>query len=99
MKVTNFFFLAALTATLGWHAGAQTEQSPPQYRVVSGQIYDINKSPLWQRMAGDILKVLTNEIVVETFTIRTNQRRDSANYVVYHNIRSSPESENTKMSQ
>ena len=59
---------------LGWHAGAQTDQAPSPYWVVKGQVYDINKSALWTRFDGTILKVLTNGLVVETFTVVTNQQ-------------------------
>jgi hypothetical protein len=53
--------------------------------VVKGQIYDITKSSLWTRFDGTILKVLTNGLVVETFTVETKQqavvvRRLNQNY-------------------
>jgi hypothetical protein len=75
MKVTKMCFLVAVAALLGWHAGAQTDLAPSPYCVVNGQIYDFYKSPLWRKMDGDIIKILTNGIVVETFTVRTKQQR------------------------
>jgi hypothetical protein len=74
MKVTKMCFLVAVAALLGWHAGAQTDLAPSPYCVVNGQIYDFYKSPLWRKMDGDIIKILTNGIVVETFTVRTKQQ-------------------------
>ena len=74
MKVTKMCFLVAVAALLGWHAGAQTDLAPSPYCVVNGQIYNFYKSPLWRRMDGDIVKVLTNGIVVETFTTETKQQ-------------------------
>lgn len=74
MKVTKMCFLVTVAALLGWHAGAQTDLAPSPYCVVNGQIYDFYKSPLWRKMDGDIIKILTNGIVVETFTVRTKQQ-------------------------
>ncbi len=67
-------FLVAVAALLGWHAGAQTDNTQSPYWVVNGQIYDVSKSQLWEKMDGDIIKVLTNGIVVETFTVETKQQ-------------------------
>ena len=72
MKIKTSIILAAIA--IGWNVGAQTDQAPSPYWVVNGQIYDINKSSLWQKMDGDIVKVLTNGIVVETFTVETKQQ-------------------------
>ena len=74
MKVTKMCFLAAIAALIGWNAGAQTDKAPPSYWVVNGKIYDVNNSQLWVRMDGDIVKVLTNGIVVSTFTVETKQQ-------------------------
>ena len=74
MKIAKICFLAVIAAFLGWHASAQTDQAPSPYWVVNGQIYDTYKSSLWRRMDGDIVKVLTNGIVVETFTVETKQQ-------------------------
>ena len=74
MKVAKICFLATVATLLGWHAEAQTDQAPSPYCVVNGQIYDFYKSPLWRKMDGDIIKILTNEIVVETFTVKTKQQ-------------------------
>jgi hypothetical protein len=76
MKTTivAVIIMVAAFALFGWHAEAQTDQAPSPYWVVNGQIYDINKSQLWVKMDGDIVKILTNEIVVETFVIETKQQ-------------------------
>ena len=73
-KIIIFMLLVEAFALLGWHADAQTGQAPSPYWVVQGQVYDINKSSLWAKMDGDIIKLLTNGIVVETFTIVTKQQ-------------------------
>lgn len=72
MKIKNLIVLAAIA--IGWNVGAQTDQAPSPYWVVKGQVYDINKSSLWKRFDGTILKVLTNGLVVETFTVETKQQ-------------------------
>jgi hypothetical protein len=72
MKIKTLIVLAAIVCD--WHAGAQTDQAPSPYWVVNGQIYNINNSQLWKKMDGDIVKILTNGIVVETFTVETKQQ-------------------------
>ena len=72
MKIKNLIVLAAIA--IGWNVGAQTDKVPSPYWVVNGQIYDINKSSLWQEIDCTIVKNLTNGIVVETFTVVTNQQ-------------------------
>jgi hypothetical protein len=74
MKSKTFIGFVATAVMLGWQVGAQTDQAPSPYWVVNGQIYDINKSSLWVKMDGDIVKILTNGIVVETFTVETKQQ-------------------------
>src|ERR1035437_4116358 len=74
MKTKTLIGLVAITVMLGWQVRAQKDQAPSPYCVVNGKIYDFNKNPLWQSMDGDIVKVLTNGIVVETFTVKTNQQ-------------------------
>lgn len=88
MKIKTLIALAAIA--FGWRAGAQTYQAPSLYRVVNGKIYDINKSSmwpnkssLWQNMEGDIVKVLTNGIVVETFTVATKQQAVVEKHATY----------------
>ncbi|HXR47413.1 MAG TPA: hypothetical protein VN784_08215 [Candidatus Limnocylindrales bacterium] len=68
-----------IASTLGLRAGAQTNSTPvvstnfvtavPWFREVNGQLYNIQRSVLWQTLYGDILKVSTNELVVSTFTM------------------------------
>ena len=84
-KIIIFMLLVEAFALLGWHADAQTDQAPSPYWVVKGQVYDINKSSLWTRFDGTILNVLSNGLVVETFTVETKQqavvvRRLNQNY-------------------
>jgi hypothetical protein len=77
MKVRMLVSLL-ITGSLGLHARAQTNSAPvvttnwvtavPYYREVNGQLYNIQRSILWQTLYGDILKVSTNEMVVSTFT-------------------------------
>jgi hypothetical protein len=72
MKIKTLIVL--VTIAFGLHAGAQTDQASSPYWAVNGKIYDINKSSLWQKMGGDIVRVLTNGIVVQTFTVETKQQ-------------------------
>jgi hypothetical protein len=74
MKTKIIAVLVTVAASLGWQAAAQTAQASSPYWVVKGQVYDINKSSLWTRFDGTILKVLTNGLVVETFTVETKQQ-------------------------
>jgi hypothetical protein len=67
MKTKVVLVLIAITATFGWNVEAQL-------RVVSGQIYNIYQSVLWKSMDGDVLKVLTNGLVLSTFTIEKKQQ-------------------------
>jgi hypothetical protein len=72
MKIKIITVILALA--FSWQAGAQTDEAQSPYWVVNGQIYDITKSSLWEKMDGDIVKILTNGIVVETFTVETKQQ-------------------------
>lgn len=74
MKSKTLIGFVATAVMLGWQVRAQTNQALSPYRVVNGQIYNIYESPFWIQMNGDIVKVLTNEIVAETFTTRTKQQ-------------------------
>ena len=74
MKSKTLIGFVVTAVMLGWQVGAQTDQAPSPYWVVNGQIYNIYKSALWRQMDGDIVKVLTNQIVVETFTVETKQQ-------------------------
>ena len=69
MKSKILIALVAIAAAFSWEAEAQREKAPSSYWVVNGQIYDIHKSSLWGKIAGNIVKILPNGIVVETFTI------------------------------
>jgi hypothetical protein len=81
MKVKMLVALL-IAGSLGLQAGAQTNANPifttnyvtavPWYREVNGQLYNTTRSALWKTLAGDILKVSTNEIVLSTFQINPN---------------------------
>jgi hypothetical protein len=68
-----------MSSALGLQVGAQTNGPPilttnlvtavPYFREVNGQVYNTTRSALWKTLAGDILKVSTNEIVLSTFQI------------------------------
>jgi len=57
MKTKIIAVLVTVAASFGWQAAAQTAQASSPYWVVKGQVYDINKSSLWTRFDGTILKV------------------------------------------
>ena len=61
-------------ALIGWSTGARSIAVSNPLRAVDGQIYNIEKSVLWKSLDGDIVKVLTNGIVVRTFTVEAKQQ-------------------------
>jgi hypothetical protein len=74
MKTKNIAVLVVALTFFSWHAGAQKYYAPPCYSAVNGKVYDVNNSQLWVIMDGNIVKILTNEIVVQTFTIEKKQQ-------------------------
>ncbi len=81
MKV-KILVAVLIAGSFGLQAGAQTNSAPvfstnwvtavPYYREVNGQLYNTTRSALWKTLAGDILKVSTNEIVVSTYQINSD---------------------------
>jgi hypothetical protein len=61
--------ILVLIVTFGWRIGAQTYTPSVSLRVVDGQIYNVYQSVLWKSMDGDVLKVLTNGVLLSTFTM------------------------------
>jgi hypothetical protein len=74
MKTDIVLVLTAITATICWNTVAQIYDVPVSLRVVNGQIYNVYKSVLWKSMDGNIVKISTNGIVVQTFTLETKQQ-------------------------
>ena len=73
--------LAAVMASFGWHAHAQTNFAPSirtnfvtaaqSFREVDGRLYNSERSVLWTNFQGECLKVLTNGLAISTFTMET----------------------------
>ncbi|HUZ06562.1 MAG TPA: hypothetical protein VMV89_03655 [Candidatus Paceibacterota bacterium] len=96
MKSANLILLAAIVALAGWRADAQTNVAPvirtnlvtaaENFREVNGKLYNSGRSVLWKNYQGECLKVLTNGILVQTFTIEpvfeaTTTSRPIENYM------------------
>jgi hypothetical protein len=74
MKFKIFAVLALIMVALGWRADAQTNVAPvirtnlitaaQSFREVNGQLYNTERSVLFQSMAGHCLEVSTNGLLI-----------------------------------
>jgi len=96
MKLKTFAALASLTGIFIFQSEAQSNLSPviatnwvtavPYFREVNGQLYNTERSVLWTNFQGDILKVLTDEIVVSTFTMEPVYKTEPVKIPIYNNL-------------
>lgn len=67
------FLLVALAITLPCLAQSYVTNyvaADPAFRRVGGQLYNTEKSVLWMPFEGDCVKVLTNGVIIQKFTMK-----------------------------